>query len=89
MMPTDVVFGDGSSAREARVVMPCSSLSFCAQAKRSALDYPFFVLKKNANANVLGELALLACFSPGTTAKPWYHISFRLSTPRRPQTGLK
>ena len=29
MMLTDVVFGDGRSASDGRVVMPCSSLSFC------------------------------------------------------------
>ncbi len=29
MMLTDVVFGDGRSASEGRVVMPCSSFSFC------------------------------------------------------------
>ena len=29
MMLTDVVFGDGRSASDGRVVMPCSSFSFC------------------------------------------------------------
>ena len=33
MMLTDVVFGDGRSASEGRVVMPCSSFSFCMHAR--------------------------------------------------------
>jgi len=88
MMLTDVVFGDGRSAREARVVMPCSSFSFCncnaACGRGSTLDHP-----PPRSTNVLGELVSLACSSQCTTAILLYQTCSRLLKPRRLRTELK
>ena len=45
-MLTDVVFGDGRSASEGRVVMPCSSFSFCVHARSARCKGSTFDIKR-------------------------------------------